>query len=37
MLLYCNAGGKRLQGLVNRRKEEVALFKKTAVDVRNKI
>lgn len=37
MLLYCNAGGKRLQGLVNRRKEEVALFKKPAVDVSNKI
>ncbi|MGE7672996.1 lysozyme [Lysinibacillus sp. NPDC094403] len=37
MLLYCNSGGKRLQGLVNRRKEEVALFKKPAVDVSNKI
>lgn len=37
MLLYCNAGGKRLQGLVNRRKEEVALFKKPVVDVSNKI
>ncbi|MFJ6210614.1 lysozyme [Lysinibacillus sp. NPDC092081] len=33
MLLYCNAGGKPLQGLVNRRKDEVALFKKPTVDV----
>ncbi|MFJ7662951.1 lysozyme [Lysinibacillus sp. NPDC097162] len=39
MLLYCNAGGKRLQGLVNRRIEEVALFKKpiATVNVKNKI
>lgn len=37
MLLYCNAGGKKLQGLVNRRKDEVALFKKPCVDVSNKI
>lgn len=37
MILYCNAGGKRLQGLVNRRVEEVALFKKTVVDVSHKI
>ena len=26
MLLYCNANGERLEGLVNRRKEEQALF-----------
>lgn len=41
MLLYCHAGGKKLQGLVNRRKDEVALFKKpfvnVSVDVSNKI
>lgn len=39
ILLYCNAGGKRLQGLVNRRIEEVALFKKpiATVDVSKKI
>ncbi len=37
MLLYCNAGGKKLQGLVNRRKDEVALFKKPTIDVSNKI
>lgn len=41
MLLYCNAGGKQLPGLVNRRKDEVALFKKpvvnVSVDVSNKI
>lgn len=26
MLLYCNAGGKKVQGLVNRRQDEHALF-----------
>ncbi len=29
-LSYCNAGGKQLQGLLNRRKEELALFSKGA-------
>ncbi|CAM5198495.1 Lysozyme OS=Lysinibacillus sphaericus OX=1421 GN=LS41612_12945 PE=3 SV=1 [Lysinibacillus sphaericus] len=31
MLLYCNAGGKKLQGLVNRRLDEIALFLKPVV------
>ena len=29
-LAYCNAGGKQLQGLLNRRKDELALFSKGA-------
>lgn len=38
MLLYCNAAGKRLQGLYNRRIEEASLFKKAVTtDVSNKI
>lgn len=43
---YCNAGGKRLQGLVNRRNEELALFNtpckepqvtKSIVDLANEV
>lgn len=30
-LAYCNAGGKQLQGLLNRRKDELALFSKGAI------
>lgn len=30
MLLYVNAGGKYMEGLANRRKEEVALFRSTS-------
>lgn len=30
-LAYCNAGGKQLQGLLNRRKEELDLFSKGAI------
>lgn len=32
MLLYCNSNGKRLQGLVNRRKAEQALFNTPPVE-----
>lgn len=39
MLLYCNANGKKLQGLVNRRLDEIALFLKpvAVIDVSKKI
>lgn len=34
---YCNAGGKKLQGLVNRRNKEKELFDKTCVNSNNSL